>query len=77
MIFSLSLFAPENLVLRDGFCSPVPRQPAHCILRLNLVLPPLRGVQYVVSGTRIRETLLVCASITSTARNEASEEIPK
>ena len=28
--FSLSPFAPENLVLRDGFgSSPVPRQPAH------------------------------------------------
>ena len=26
---SLSAFAPENLVLRDGFGSPVPRQPAH------------------------------------------------
>ena len=30
MIFSLStLFAPENLVSRDEFDSPVPRQPAH------------------------------------------------
>ena len=28
-IFSLSVFAPENLVSRDGFGSPVPRQPAH------------------------------------------------
>ena len=26
---SLSTCAPENLVLRDGFGSPVPRQPAH------------------------------------------------
>ena len=26
---SLSPFAPENLVPRDGFDSPVPRQPAH------------------------------------------------
>ena len=26
---SLSVFAPENLVSRDGFGSPVPRQPAH------------------------------------------------
>ena len=26
---SLSAFAPENLVTRDGFGSPVPRQPAH------------------------------------------------
>ena len=29
MIISLSPFAPENLVSRDGFDSPVPRQPAH------------------------------------------------
>ena len=26
---SLSAFAPENLISRDGFGSPVPRQPAH------------------------------------------------
>ena len=29
MFSSLSAFAPENLVSRDGFGSPVPRQPAH------------------------------------------------
>ena len=29
MSISLSAFAPENLVLRDGFGSPGPRQPAH------------------------------------------------
>ena len=29
MNISLSPFAPENLVPRDGFGSPVPRQPAH------------------------------------------------
>ena len=28
-MFSLSTFVPENLVSRDGFSSPVPRQPAH------------------------------------------------
>ena len=27
--YSLSSFVPENLVSRDGFSSPVPRQPAH------------------------------------------------
>ena len=26
---SLSAFVPENMVSRDGFGSPVPRQPAH------------------------------------------------
>ena len=29
MNISLSAFAPENLVSRDGFGSPVPREPAH------------------------------------------------
>ena len=29
MNISLSPFAPESLVLRDGFGSPVPRQLAH------------------------------------------------
>ena len=29
MNISLSPFAPENLVSRDGFGSPIPRQPAH------------------------------------------------
>ena len=28
-IISLSAFAPENLISRNGFGSPVPRQPAH------------------------------------------------
>ena len=37
--FPLSPFAPENLVSRDEFGNPFPRQPAHLhkILRLNLV----------------------------------------
>ena len=37
---SLSPFAPENLVSRDGFGRPVPRQPAYCphlLIGLNLV----------------------------------------
>ena len=43
---SLSAFAAENLVSRDGFGSPVPRQPAH--FRLSMVLtygipPEFRG----------------------------------
>ena len=46
--FSLSPFASENLVSRDGFGSPVPHQPAFSILRLTLVLthgipPEFRG----------------------------------
>ena len=43
------LFALENLVSRDGFSCPVPRQPAHSPYRLNLVLtyaiPPGNFVQ--------------------------------
>ena len=39
MNISLSPFAPENLVSRDGFGRPVPLQPAKfSTLRLNLVL---------------------------------------
>ena len=50
--FFLSPFAPENLVSRDGFGSPVPRQSRVSLLiftlRLNLVLtygipPEFRG----------------------------------
>ena len=29
MNIALSVSAPENLVVQDGFGSPVPRQPAH------------------------------------------------
>ena len=38
MNISSSAFAPENSVSQDGFGSPVPRQLAHLVLRLNLVL---------------------------------------
>ena len=38
MNIPLSWYASENLISRDGFSRPVPRQPAHSILRLNLVL---------------------------------------
>ena len=45
---SLSPFAPENFVSRDGFGRSVPRQPARLHFRLNLVLtygipPDFRG----------------------------------
>ena len=47
MNISLSAFVPENLVSRNGFGSPVPREPAH-LHRPNLVLtygipPEFRG----------------------------------
>ena len=52
MISSLPPFATENLVSRDGFGSPVPRQIS--ILRLNLVLtygipPEFRGGVHLLS----------------------------
>ena len=61
-LFSLSAFAPENLVSRDGFGSSVPRQPAHLhtlaesgahfpLSRLDVVLayeiPPIQYYLYV------------------------------
>ena len=42
MDISLSPFAPENLVSQEWFDGPVPRPPAHSILRLNLALT--RGI---------------------------------
>ena len=35
---SLSAFAHENLVSRDGFGNPVSRQPSYILLRLDMVL---------------------------------------
>ena len=60
MNISLSAFAPENLVSRDEFGSPVPRQPAHLhILRLNLVIsyeipPEFRGGVHYETAIRHR-----------------------
>ena len=52
MNITLFPFASENLVSRDGFGSPVPRQPAHLHTPLNLVLsyeipPNFRGGVHV------------------------------
>ena len=46
--FSLSPCVPENLVSRDGFSRPVPRQPAHLQTQAESVLaygirPEFRG----------------------------------
>ena len=54
MKFSLSPFAPENLVSRDGFGSPVPRQPAHLHAQAESVLtygtpPEFRGDVHIFS----------------------------
>ena len=62
---SLSPFAPENLVLRDGFGSPVPRQPAQFHTQVEYVVltygipPDFRGsvhfcfkLSYVIGSVR-------------------------
>ena len=53
---SLSAFAPENLVSRDGFGSPIPRQPAHlhtqaesgAYLRDSFRVPRRRPIIYLI-----------------------------
>ena len=58
----LSPCVPENLVSRDGFSRPVPRQPAHLsILRLNLVLtygipPEFPGVWIAKVGNCLKSS---------------------
>ena len=59
-IIFLSPFAPENLVSRDGFGSPVPRQPAHlhtqaesyqvCIWTVIVCIPICTVVQKLLSN---------------------------
>ena len=43
MSASLSPFVPENLVLRDGFSRPVPRQPAHLHTQVESIWCLLTG----------------------------------
>ena len=53
-IISLSPFAPESLVSRDGFGSPVTRQPAHLHTQAESgvtyygILPESRDVQLFI-----------------------------
>ena len=59
MNFSLSPFAPENLVSRDGFDSPVPRQPAHLYTQVESgayygIPPDSRGGVHLFIRTVIR-----------------------
>ena len=53
MNYSLSPFAPENLVSRDGFGSPVPRQPAYLHTQAESdpcgIPPELRGGVHALS----------------------------
>ena len=54
MNIPLSAFAPENLVLRDGFGSPVPRQPTHLHTLAESILPiPAAAFIYLFKTTII------------------------
>ena len=63
---SLSPFMPESLVSRDGFGSPVPRQPAHLhvqtdsslVLTYYRVLPEFRSGVHLFVETTIRHQVL-------------------
>ena len=55
MNISLSAFAPENLVSRDGCGSPVPRHPAH--LHTQAISPEFCGSVHSVIQTAIRHGL--------------------
>ena len=54
----LSAFAPENLVSRDGFGSPVPRQPANLHTQAESgaygIPPEFRGGVHLFSNQLIR-----------------------
>ena len=59
MNISLSAFAPENLVSRDGFGSPIPRQPAHHLHTqaksdIRRFLPSSAAAPIYLSKTAIR-----------------------
>ena len=47
MFFPQSPFAPENLVSRDGFGSPVPRQPAHLNTRAEVEMLKVSAYYHV------------------------------
>ena len=55
MNISLSAFAPENLVSRDGFGNPVPRQPAHLHTRAE-------SGAYLRDSSEFRDSLLLFIS---------------
>ena len=53
---SLSTFAPENLASRDGFGSPVPRQPAHLHTEAE-------SGAYLRNSSRVsRQRLFICST---------------
>ena len=68
MNISLSSFAPENLVSRDGFASPVPRQPAHlhtqaesgAYLRDSSRVPRRRPFIYLMYDVLIANGVYLC-----------------
>ena len=72
MNISLSVFAPEKLVSRDGFGSPVPRQPAHlhtqaesgADFRVSSRFPRRRPFIYVKTAIRHRVSPEFIGSLT-------------
>ena len=85
-ILSLSPFAPENLVLRDGVGRDVPRQPAHSLYsRLNMVLthgisPDFRGGVRLFILTAIRHRVspefigsCICVAMVFTAESPPTQ----
>ena len=83
---SLSPFAPENLVSRDGFGSPVPRQPAHvhtqteydAYLRDSSRVPRRHPVIYLKTAIRHRVSpeffgSRICVPMTFTAESPSAQ----
>ena len=84
MFFSLSPFAPENLVSRDGFGSTVPRQPAHLHtqaeygihLRDSSRVPRRRLFIYIKTAIRHRVSLEFIGSCNCVAMTFTAESSP-
>ena len=78
---SLSPFAPENLVSRDGFVRPVPRQPAHLLTQAEsgsiIVLTPTSNtieysvVMKVYAATRVVDLKLEVTCMTLASSPES------
>ena len=54
MNISLSAFVPEILVSRDGFGSPVPRQPAHLHTQAEYVASAATSIYSFITDIRHR-----------------------
>ena len=68
MNISLSAFVPENLVSRDGFGSPVPRQPAHLNTQAE------SGAHYLLTGFLPSSVAASIYSFITATRHRVSPE---